>query len=282
LLVKPKEGAMKINGIEIKGRSVSGYATAIALPQYGLAFDCGIATHDAVLCENVAITHGHLDHFGGVARHAYIRGMTGMTHSQFLVPTWLVKHVHQTFKFWSAVQEARQAPYGVTAVTTDKRVKLGKGRFLRAFATDHRIKSQGYVLVEERKRLKPEFVGTNGRELGRLRQEGVEFDEHFEFPLVAFTGDTRAVLYDRVRLEAQVLIAECTFLDDGGVDVAEARKKGHTHITELAAKAHRLDGVGTLMLVHFSKRHNNRDIEQAIARLPKELREKTTFLPVAK
>lgn len=272
---------MKINGIEIRGRSVSGYATAIALPEFDLVFDCGMATHDAIQAENVAITHGHLDHFGGIARHAYIRGMTGMPSSQFLVPGWLVPYVHKTMRFWGEVQEARKAPYGVTAVLPEQRVNLGKGRFLRAFKTHHRIQSQGYVLVEERKRLKPEFVGTPGKELGRMRREGVEFEDVFEVPLVGFTGDTRARLFDSYQPEAKVFIVEATFIDDE-VTVAEARKKGHVHLDELAARPEVFDKVETLMLAHFSKRHTNADIEAAIAKLPKELREKTTFLPVAK
>jgi ribonuclease Z len=273
---------MRVNGFEVVGRSVSGYATAVALPEYGLSFDCGMATHDSVQCEHVAVTHGHLDHFGGVARHAYLRGMTGMAHSQFLVPPWLVQPTHQMMQFWAEVQEARKAPYGVTAVSPDKRVNLGKGRFLRAFTTDHRVKSQGYVLVEERKRLKPEFVGVDGRELGRLRREGAAFEETFEVPLVGFTGDTRARLFNTFKPEAKVFLVECTFLDDSEVTVEEARKKGHVHLSELAARPEVFEKVEALVLCHFSKRHTNREVEAAVAQLPQELREKTTFLPVAR
>lgn len=272
---------MKVKGFEIVGRSVSGYATTIALPEYGLAFDCGMAVHATVACEHVAITHGHLDHFGGVARHAYIREMTGMAPSQFIVPEWLVKPTHQTMQFWADVQESRKASYGCTAVPIGGQVKLDKGRFLRSFKTDHRVKSQGYVLFEQRKRLKPEFVGTKGKELGRLRREGVDFEETFEVPLVGFTGDTRARLFDTYKPKAKVFIIECTFLDDT-VSEAEAQKKGHIHINELARREDAFVGVGTMVLVHFSKRYKNRDIEAAIAKLPMALREKTTYLPVAK
>lgn len=271
---------MRVNGIEIQGRSVSGYATAIALPEYGLCFDIGVATHAAIQAEHVAITHGHLDHFGEAARHAYIRGMTGMAPTQFMVPGHLAPYVHQIMKFWSDVQGARKAPYGVTVVEPDAQVSLGKGRFLRSFTTDHRVDSQGYILVEERKRLKPEYQGVEGRELGRLRREGTEIEDRFEIPLVGFTGDTRARLFHRYKPEAQVFIVEATFLDDGEVTEAEAQKKGHVHLAELARRPDFFEKVGTLMLCHFSKRHTNRDVEAAIRRLPKELREKTTFLPV--
>lgn len=271
---------MKVNGIEIKGRSVSGYATAVALPEYGVVFDCGMAVHDAVQAQHVCITHGHLDHFGGIARHAYIRGMTGMSPSQFYVPPWLKGRVAQMMQFWADVQEARRAPFMCETIDSTGRRVIGRNRCIQSFRTDHRIPSQGYTLIEQRKRLKPEYVGTPGRELGRMRREGTKFEDVFDVPLVAFTGDTRATLYDRVRFETNVLIAECTFLED--VTVGEAQKKGHTHISELAAKADRFEGVGALVLCHFSKRYSNRDIEAAIASLPASLRAKTTYLPVGK
>jgi len=165
----------------------------------------------------------------------------------------------------------------------NERLDIGKGRFVRAFETHHRIPSQGYVVTEERTRLAEKYRGTPGRELGRLRQEGADLDETFEVPLVAFTGDTRASVFDGdlLALKAQVLISECTFVN-GDVTVAEARKKGHVHISELADKAYLFADVGTLVLTHFSKRHTNGDIEAAIASLPAALRTKTSYLPVGK
>ena len=270
---------MKVNGIHIVGRSVSGYGTSVALPEMGLLFDCGIANYEAVQCDTVLITHGHLDHFGDVARQAYIREMTGMSPTTFIVPPWLKNAVDETFTFWAKVQRARKITFDVRI---SGRTRVRKDRLVQAFPTNHRIKSQGYVVVDERKRLKPEYQGLPGQELGRLRREGVVFEEIFTVPMVAFTGDTRATIYDEdiLALKAKVLIVECTFLDD--VTVEEARKKGHTHISELAARADRFVDVGALVLTHFSKRYSNADIEAAIATLPESLREKTSYLRVGK
>ena len=274
---------MKFGKHNIVGRSVSGYSTSITLPDMGISFDCGVANHDAIQCNTVLITHGHLDHLGDICRQAYLRAMRGMEPTTFLVPHWLVKRVHELFTFWAKVQQARKCPYSIKIVGWNERVDICKDRFVRAFETDHRISSQGYVVVEERTRLAAKYRGTPGRELGRLRKEGADLDEVFEFPLVAFTGDPRASVFDGdlLALKAQVLISECTFVN-GDVTVAEARKKGHVHISELAAKAHRFADVGTLVLTHFSQRHTNRHIEEAIASLPAALRTKTSYLPVGK
>lgn len=270
---------MNVNGINIQGKSVSGYSTAIAIPEYNLVFDCGHATTAANGCEWVAITHGHLDHFGGVVRHAYIRGMTGANPSQFVVPTWLSKPLEAQMNFWADVQQARRAPFGNHALETGGSMDLPANRVLRSFKTDHRVPSQGYILSEVRKRLKAEYLGLEGRELGRLRREGVQIEDQVEIPIIGFTGDTRARLFDTFKPVAKVFMVECTFLN-GDVSEDEAVKKGHVHINQLASREEAFAGVETLMLCHFSKRHTNREIESAINQLPKGLREKTTFLPL--
>lgn len=278
---------MNIQGIEIKGRSVSGYATAVTLPEFDLCFDLGMATHDAVQCQNVAITHGHLDHFGGLARHGYIRGMTKMAVPNYIVPPWLVGPTRQTFEFWGDVQRARRAPHNVITAEPHEDIPIGplKGkRFLRAFPTIHRVPSQGYTLIEKRKRLKPEFEGIEGRELGRLKREGVLIEDEVEFPLFALTGDTEVRVLDSMPYEAmnaKVLAFECTFLGDDMTE-KEAARRGHTHIAQLARRANQFHSVGAVLLYHFSQRYSNKDIEAAIADLPASLRAKTTYLPVAK
>jgi len=263
---------------------VSGFETAIALPEYNLCFDIGEVLYEARQAEYVAITHSHFDHFGAAAKHAYVRGMLGMRPSQFIVPAWMRRDVHDLFSFWAKTQRSRVAPYTVQTLSEESRVTIGNNRYLRSFRTDHRVLSQGCILLEERKRLKPEYRDTPGRELGFLRKKGVEFEDVREVPLVAFTGDTRATIFDtkgvELALQAKVLITECTFLGD--VTEAEAVKKGHVHINQLARRSHLFKDVGTVVLSHFSKRYTNAAIEAAIADLPTELREKTTFLPVGK
>jgi|APSaa5957512576_1039674.scaffolds.fasta_scaffold02995_6 ribonuclease Z len=274
---------MRVNKFTVKGRSVSGHSTCVTLPDFGVAFDCGRASHDSFQCDKVLVTHGHLDHFGDVVKQAYVRGMTGMSLTTFVVPSWLEEPVHDLFKFWAKVQGARMAPYHVEVLNPGETVALGGGRYARCFPTFHRVPSQGYVVCETRKRLRDEFKGTSGPELGRMRQRGEVFEDEFEVPLVAFTGDTRAVLFDDpelLALQAKLLVVECTFFND--VSTAEAKKKGHTHLSELGARAHRFENVEALVLTHFSNRYRNADVEAALLELPESLRKKTTFLPMGR
>jgi ribonuclease BN (tRNA processing enzyme) len=59
---------------------------------------------------------------------------------------------------------------------------------------------------------------------------------------VAFTGDSTIQFAhlpeNQDVLTAKLLIMECTFLDEA-VDQAGAREKGHVHLKDIAANAHR-------------------------------------------
>lgn len=273
---------MKLCGIQIGGRSVSGFDTSIVLPEMGISLDCGTGTAQARQCQTVLITHGHLDHFGGIVRHAYIRHMTSMAPSIFVVPEHLEEFVHQQFNFWARVQKAKKADYQVLVAKPGEKLTLGGNRFARSFRTFHRVPSQGYVIGETRKRLKPEFVGLEGRKLGELRRQGVVFEEEVEVLLLAFTGDTTAKVFDEdiEALRAKVLITECTFVGDD-VTIAEAHKKGHVHMDELVEREQRFQNEG-ILLAHFSHRHDDRDIEKAIAQMPASMQSKVSYLPVGR
>ena len=71
---------MKLAGIEIVGESVSGFGTAISLPELGIALDCGVITPATMACQHVLITHAHMDHLHCAVRHMYLRDMTGSPH----------------------------------------------------------------------------------------------------------------------------------------------------------------------------------------------------------
>jgi len=274
---------MQVAGIEIVGKSVSGYATAITLPHFGLTFDCGAPTSAALKTQTVLITHGHMDHFGAVANHANVRGMIGAPPTRFIVPEVLRDRVAEVMDFWAQVQNEQSAPFTVDVLVPGDRLELGSKRFARSFATPHRVPSQGYVVCEERKSLKAEFQGLPGKELGRLRGTGVAIEDVAETPLVAFTGDTRASLFDDpdlLALRAKVLITECTFLP--GVEIEEAERKGHVHLEQLVQLAHdgRFDEVEALVLLHFSARYGNPEVEEALKLFPASVREKVCYLPV--
>lgn len=280
---------LNLAGIKIEGTATSGIASAITLPEMGICLDLGVATPEALRCDTVLITHGHLDHFYGIVRHAYIRHLTGATTSRFVCQRRLAPLIREMFRVIRKFQRGRNPRFEIITIEPGEEVRLKRDLVVRAFKTHHKIDSQGYVLVRQTQRLKPEFGHLKGSregglEIARLRRTGVQVTNTFEVPFLAYTGDTKASVFDvrgplmdQVR-KAKVLVTECTFLGEGH-DAAFAQKRGHIHMDELGDRADRLENEAVL-LVHFSQRYSNRQIERAMKDLPEPLRAKAHYLPL--
>ncbi|GLI59458.1 hypothetical protein VaNZ11_001337 [Volvox africanus] len=150
----------------------------------------------------------------------------------------------------------------------------------RRFPTTHTIASQGYLLYSQRRKLKAELLGKSQEEIRELRLAGEDVTDTISVPEIAFTGDTTAEFLDgptsptlEDALKARVLVMEMTFICDN-VTVDEARGKGHMHIADFVAHAHRFQNEA-IVLIHFSPRYKRTDIIAALnSMLPPSLRAK--------
>ena len=59
---------------------------------------------------------------------------------------------------------------------------------MRPFPTHHRVQSQGYIVYKQTKKLKPEYHGLSGPEIGKLAKEGVNIYDIVDTPEIAYTG----------------------------------------------------------------------------------------------
>jgi ribonuclease BN (tRNA processing enzyme) len=94
-----------------------------------------------------------------------------------------------------------------------------------------------------------------GKELGKLRKQGVEItDSRFEKKF-AFMGDTTIDVFKDPKnselLKTPVIMVECTALDDL-ITPATARERGHTHCDELEPIVRAHPDI-TFILIHFSR-----------------------------
>src|SRR5690606_14346440 len=104
----------------------------------------------------------------------------------------------------------------------------------KVFQCFHKVPCIGYAFSERKKKLKQEYVGLPGKELGKLRKDGVQIDEEINRPLFAYVGDTNTTVFEENPwlFDYPVIITECTFLydEEGGDDLVDkAAKDGHTH-----------------------------------------------------
>lgn len=142
---------------------------------------------------------------------------------------------------------------------------VGKNKVLRAFAADHGSAdlALGYLVLERRRRLRPEFQGLAEADIRTLVSERGRdaLMEDYDQILFAHTGDSMPLdpsLFHR----ADVLVHDATFLIE-----ADRRERIHATTAEALGVA-REAGVRTLVLQHLSVRYER---DEAIPALRKQV-----------
>ncbi len=263
---------MSNDRIPIRGFSIAGVETSIEVPSLKLVLDMGRCSRTAVNQEFVVVSHGHLDHVGALAQHASRRAMMKMSVPTYLVPPVIAADVERLFDA-AGTLDGHPIPRKIVAVEPGQTFALPGGRWIRPFTTFHRVASQGYSVWERRHRLRAEFEGTPGAELGNLKRRGVKVDDPYDVALMSFTGDTRVDVLERVPelQQTETLIMETSFLD-ARISVDDARAMGHTHLDEVMERRALLPR-RDVVFSHVSARYVYAEIERIVsARLPDDLR----------
>lgn len=269
---------LTLNGLELRALSVGGLETCHWLPRWRVAFDIGRCPLEVVDCRTVLFTHAHMDHLGGIAYHTATRALRHQPPPVYVVPRHCAQDLARLFEVWRALDRS-DMPHGLVPLGPGEEYVLPNQLVARPFASPHSAPCQGYGLWSRREKLKPQFHGLEGRELARLRKEGVTLADTVETPEFVFTGDTRVEVVEQQEVvrRARVLVLECTFIDER-VSVDEARAKGHVHLDELAPRAE-LFRNEAILLTHFSARYRAHEIRAALdAKLPPDLRARVTPL----
>eukprot|EP00005_Dracoamoeba_jomungandri_P008633 CAMPEP_0174269022 /NCGR_PEP_ID=MMETSP0439-20130205/39551_1 /TAXON_ID=0 /ORGANISM="Stereomyxa ramosa, Strain Chinc5" /LENGTH=148 /DNA_ID=CAMNT_0015357553 /DNA_START=384 /DNA_END=826 /DNA_ORIENTATION=+ len=117
----------------------------------------------------------------------------------------------------------------------------------------HAVPSVGFILSTTTQKLKQEYLGLPGREIGALRKKGVEITKTVEQTHFAFLGDTTVEIFDKyptLVTDVPTIMVECTLLDPGDEDKATSR--GHIHWSQLRGIV--LSNPETkFVLIHFSR-----------------------------
>jgi len=228
-------------------------------------FDAGLS--GGMRADHIFITHQHCDHCCNLPFHLMNQGKDKI---QVYVPEeaapFVDKFLDATYTMtgnekdwnssWSRLELYDMIP--VNAPSVLQRV-FGKKKYdVEVIKCYHTVPCVGYGLSEKRIKLKEEYAGLAGHELGALRKSGVEINYEVSVPFFCYLGDTSyRVLEDPTIEKYKTIMIECTFLLAD--DLQQAEETQHIHWTQLHPYilSH---PENTFILYHFSQRYKADEI----------------------
>lgn len=265
-LLRERLGFLYCPPWRIQGSSVGGESTVVQIPELDVVFDMGWCPRIALSSPLVAISHGHMDHVGGLPYWFSQRVFQKMGIGRCVCPKRLEKPLVDMMAMWSPI-ENQDTPYQIHGMDHLDEVDLKPNIKLRAIQVHHATLALGYVAMEYRSKLRPEFSREPQSKIRELRAQGEAITYNLEIPLLAYTGDTQmcANLLCEEFCKAKVVLTECTFFDPKHRDRAAVGK--HLHVEDLPEllEAWEADNV---ILLHGSRRTS---LEQARERVDEVL-----------
>jgi ribonuclease Z len=259
-----QNGFLYIPPYRVQGVSIAGEQTMVQVPELDVAFDIGLCPRIALASPYVALSHGHMDHIAGLPYYFSQRLFQGMGVGTCVCHPKIADAIETMMQSWVALEQ-QQTQHTIVPLGHGEQIEVKNNIVLRAIEMHHTVPANGYVLVEQRSKLREEFHGLPQEELRRIKANGTEITHILEIPLVAYTGDTflNPNLFCDEFVNAQIVISECTFIEPGHRDRAAVGK--HLHVEDLAAL---LDvwQAPEVVLVHLSRRTNMMEARDLLAK----------------
>jgi ribonuclease Z len=261
------------SGLTVRGVSLGGIYTSLHVPELDALFDVGWPLRSAASVRHLFLSHGHVDHAGGLSTLLGMRALFGHPRPlRLYLPAEIAEHMSESLAAMSRMQRYELGAELVPMKPGDE-IALRGDLAVRAFRTYHPVPSLGYLLIRRVAKLLPGLRGLSGREIAERRGRGEPVTSAVDRLELAYATDTLALVLDRepAILESRVLILECTFLD-GRKPLADARAGCHIHLDELIERAHLFHNQA-LVLMHFSQLYRPDEVRDILARrLPESLR----------
>jgi ribonuclease Z len=261
----------------VRGVSVGGVYTSLAVPELGLVFDAGVSPRSVATIDTLVLSHGHVDHIGALPALLGIRALSGkLRPPRVIMPIEIVDDLQAAL---ASLSKLHRFPLEIEAIgmSPGDEVELRGDLRIRAVRTFHPVASLGYIIV----RLRAELRGLTGPEIAARRRAGEEVSEYEERLELAYATDTLVSVLDHSPelLRTKVLVMECTFLDERK-SLEAARAGCHIHLDELVERAD-LFLNDHIVLMHFSQIYRPGEIAAILdARVPPELRRRIIpFVP---
>ena len=259
----------------LKGYSLAALRTNFYIKELGIMLDAGLSS-PTVTINHLLVTHPHSDHVANLPFHIY--SYKAPDKIQIYVPKGIEKHVKEfiesayllsshTFPEEENIKREELYLYNyydLIAVEPEQEIPIliKKNKFnLEIFKCFHQVPCVGYGISETRKKLKEEYAGLKGSEIGELRKKGVEINVEVKVKFLCYLGDTSKEIFQGEQWERIVqyknIIIECSFIRDS--EIEQADKTFHIHWNHIEPIIDKYLN-NTFMLIHFSQRYDNSEL----------------------
>lgn len=256
--------------------TITAYSTALFstwyfIEEWGLLFDAGEGLISALLqksrkIDHVFISHADRDHLTGLLQLNQLNARPGYPIMYYPKDAGSFP----SLEAFSKKFDPQVAQTVWTPVTEGEEIHITKDLLVRPLRNGHVpvdphiIKSLGYMVVQTRKKLRPEFTHLSGNELRLLseKQGRDSLSMEVRSNLLAYSGDTP--VEDGSKWDnTNILIHEATFLGSG--EPVKTRTYGNQHSTlEEVMEMVSTIRIEHLILGHFSSRYSPEEIDRAI------------------
>jgi ribonuclease Z len=208
----------------------------------------------------VVVSHGHLDHLGGLGYWASQRYLNSMPPAVLIVPEPIEDEIRSLLATFARLEGGQ--PYQVTVIPAADGAHhtLRRDMELVFFATDHWVPTLGTRIIWHKRRLRSEFSHLDEPEIARRRLAGEEVTEDVTSEILSYCADSGPGLI-AARPEvfnAEIVLVECSFFKP--TDRDRATHYGHTHLADLQPHL-KTFGCRHLVLLHASRRHRLSEVE---------------------
>ncbi len=247
-------GFLYVPPYRVQGVSIAGEQTVVQIPELDVAFDVGMCPRIALSSRYVALSHGHMDHVGGLPYYFSQRMFQKMGVGKCVCHKTLAGPLDDMMKSWVAL-EGQRTPYEIIPLEPGEQIEIKNNIFLRGLEVSHAAGSMAYATVERRSKLMDEFRDIPQEKLRELKNSGTQITRQLDIPLVAYTGDTEfgPYLFRDEFAKAKIVICECTFFEPDNQGRAKVGK--HLHIDDLI-KLLDVWQAEAVVLIHLSRRTN--------------------------
>jgi len=238
--------------------------TSLHVPQLDALLDVGTALRSTCAAGTLLLSHAHLDHIGALPALLGMRGLCGVKKKlRVCAPSEVAARLPAALDGFGSMH---RWPLEVDVVPMEPgdEFELRRDLSVRAFRTWHPVPSLGYLFFRRVKKLRPEFAGLPGPEIGRRRKAGHDLFTTVEHHELAYATDTLPRVLETAPelLDVRTLVLECTFLDDRKT-IQDARAGCHIHLDDLLPWAQELRNE-SLVLMHFSQLYRPGDVRRIL------------------